>query len=132
MTSAFTELGSLLSNAVDAAFGQQLAFTPKRPTDNFGNPTAGDNRQSGVVTGSLLRGVAQMSFADGDRRKTEFNARASRQDAHATFDRSQFTNGLPRQGDVIATTAPDPIERFEVVDTYDSGSRIICALVVTK
>lgn len=127
MTSPFTALSSRLSGAVDGAFGEVLRFIPKAKTDNFGKPVAADARQQADVIGTLTLGSADISFADGDRRLSDFNARAIRFDAQASFDISRFAAGsLPRKGDAIRSADG---AMYEVVDALPAGARIALLLV---
>lgn len=130
MSSKFAALDAQLSGAVDFQFADTLRHTPKAKQDNFGNTITADSRSPADVLGVLIEGAADISFLDGDRRLSDFNARGSRQDAYVTFDKARFPAGqLPRKGDTIATIAPAEVKTFEIVDTLDDGARIVCPLV---
>lgn len=130
MSIDFAALDAQLSGAVDDRLGDTITFTPVGKTDNVGNPIGVDNRSPATVTGIMIEGSTDLPFLDGDRRISEFNARAAKFDAWASIDRDRFpAGGLPRNGDLLSVTVPS-LRRFEILDVFNDGaSRIACLLV---
>lgn len=112
----------MLSSAVDAGQGELLRFIPKARQDSFGKSVAVDTRVQADVIGLFIEGDPDVEFTAGDRRNSNFNGRAIRQDAWASVDIGRFASGnLPRKGDVIETIDRVPVRKFQIVDALPDG-----------
>ncbi len=125
----FSDLRGRLSEAVDGQYAISFRFIPETAVDNWGKPTGEERRGETILTGSLIDGDPDIEFTDGDRRISDFNGRAARSDVHATFDRAQFGNVLPKKDDRLEAVTKFGNRMFKIVAVRPNGNRIVCALV---
>ena len=129
MPPRFTAPSLALSRAVDAYFGELIRFVPQGKTDSHGQVT-GDGRLPVEVTGTFLDRDDDISFADGDRRLSNMNARISRQDAMCSIDIIALLGFVPRKDDHIQLIDRLPVRTFVIVDVlHDGHSRFSFSLV---